>query len=122
MKAKIKIYTSKSCKYCDQVKELLKENWIEYVELEVGEHKESWDQVKKLTDLPIFPTIEIENEFLVPNRDFNSPTNLVDLIKNFDKSKFSDSKRTLELVKTLNYNIYTAFNRLNKVIEELENK
>ena len=122
MKAKIKIYTSKSCKYCDQVKELLKENWIEYVELEAGEHKESWDQVKKLTDLPIFPTIEIENEFLVPNRDFNSPTNLVDLVKNFDKSKFSDSKRTLELVKTLNYNIYTAFNRLNKVIEELENK
>jgi len=122
MKAKIKIYTSKSCKYCDQVKELLKENWIEYVELEASEHKESWDQVKKLTDLPIFPTIEIENEFLVPNRDFNSPTNLVDLVKNFDKSKFSDSKRTLELVKTLNYNIYTAFNRLNKVIEELENK
>ena len=32
------------------------------------------------------------------------------------------NRETLELVKTLNYNIFTAFNRLSAVLQQIENK
>ena len=122
MKEKITIYTSKTCPYCDQVKEKLKESSIKFIEIDIIEYKDVWNSVTKLTNIPTTPTIEINNEFLLPGRDFFNPENLIEIISDFKESSYSENRRTLELVKTLNYNTFTAFNRLSAVLQQIENK
>ena len=122
MNEKITIYTSKTCQYCDQVKKSLAESSITFTEIDIIEYKDVWSDVKELTATPITPTIKINNEFLLPGRDFVNPQNLVNLILDFKESQYSEGRRTLELIKTLNYNIYTAFNRLSAVLQQIENK
>ena len=122
MKEKITIYTSKTCTYCDQVKVELAKHSIGFTEVDTVEYKDVWNSVISLTVTPITPTIEIDNEFLLPGRDFFSPHNLVGLILNFKESQYSESRRALELIKTLNYNTYTAFNKLSAVLQQIENK
>ena len=122
MNKKIVIYTSKTCQYCDQVKKSLTESSIEFTEIDIIEYKSVWNNVKNLTATPVTPTIKINDEFLLPGRDFVSPENLIEIISNFKESIYSENRRALELIKTLNYNTYTAFNRLSAVIQQIENK
>ena len=122
MKQKIRIYTSKTCPYCEQVKKSLTESSIKFTEVDIIEYKDVWDGVKSLTAIPTTPTIEINNEFLLPGRDFFTPENLIEIISDFKESSYSENRRTLELIKTLNYNTYTAFNRLSAVLTTIENK
>ena len=122
MKKKTIIYTSKTCQYCDQVKKSLTESSIKFTEIDIIEYKDVWNSVVGLTANPITPTVEINNEFLLPGRDFVNPQNLIELISNFKESQYSENRRILELTKTLNFNIFTAFNRLNAVLQQIENK
>jgi glutaredoxin len=122
MNKKIVIYTNKTCQYCDQVKKSLTESSIEFTEIDIIEYKDVWSNVKDLTATPITPTIKINNEFLLPGRDFVNPQSLIEIISNFKESIYSENRRTLELVKTLNYNTFTAFNRLSAVLQQIENK
>ena len=121
MKEKITIYTSKTCPYCDQVKEKLKESSIEFIEKDIAEDKVEWESVYNLTTNPVTPTIKIGNEFLLPGRDFQHPQNLVDIIPNFKESKYDENRRVLELLKTINFNIFTAFQRLQQSLMQIEN-
>ena len=120
MKKKTIIYTSKTCPYCDQVKEKLKESSIEFIEKDIIEDKVEWESVWSLTNNPVTPTVKIGNEFLLPGRDFQHPQNLVDIIPNFKESKYDENRRVLELVKTLNFNIFTAFQRLQQSLMQIE--
>ena len=122
MNKKITIYTSKTCGYCNVIKQSLEDSYIQFTEVDTTEYKDVWDGVKNLTSIPATPTIEINNEFLLPGRDFTSAENLVDLILNFKESTYDESRRTLELIKTLNYNTFTAFGRLSAVLQQIENK
>tara|TARA_Y100000310_G_scaffold184339_1_gene184475 strand:+ start:157 stop:561 length:405 start_codon:yes stop_codon:yes gene_type:complete len=122
MNKKITIYTSKTCQYCDQVKKNLTESSIKFTEIDIIEYKDVWNGVKDLTATPITPTIEVNNEFLLPGRDFVNPQNLIETISNFKESQYDENRRTLELIKTLNYNTFTAFNRLSAVLQQIENK
>jgi len=122
MNRKIRIYTNKTCQYCDQIKESLTESSIKFTEIDIIEYKDVWNDIKSLTATPITPTIEINNEFLLPGRDFINPQNLIEVISNFKESIYSEKRRTLELAKTLNYNTYMAFNRLNVILQQIENK
>ena len=122
MNKKITIYTSKTCQYCDLVKKNLTESSIEFTEIDIIEYKNIWNSVVGLTATPITPTIKINNEFLLPGRDFVNPQDLIEIISNFKESQYDEGRRTLELVKTLNYNIFTAFNRLSAVLQQIENK
>ena len=122
MKEKITIYTSKTCPYCDQVKEKLKESSIEFIEKYIIEDKVEWENVYNLTTNPVTPTIKIGNEFLLPGRDFQHPQNLVDIIPNFKESTYDENRRILELLKTLNFNIFTAFQNVGNKLQQIENK
>ena len=122
MNKKITIYTSKTCPYCEQVKTSLKENSIKFTEIDIVEYKNVWNNVKNLTGIPTTPTVEIDNEFLLPGRDFFNEQNLIDVISSFKPSTYSENRRALELMKTLNYNTYSAFNRLSAILQQIENK
>ena len=119
MKEKITIYTSKTCPYCDTVKDKLQDANIKFTEIDIIEHKKAWRCVVNLTANPVTPTIEINGEFLLPGRDFQQPEQLVDVISNFKKSEYDDNRRILELLKTLNFNIFTAFNRMQHVLQQI---
>ena len=90
MNEKITIYTSKTCQYCDQVKKSLTESSIKFTEIDIIEYKDVWNDVKDLTATPITPTIKINNELLLPGRDFVSPQNLIETISNFKESQYDE--------------------------------
>ena len=117
---RIKIYTNETCPYCKSIKEELEKKNVKFINMDTTEHKIAWQDVVSLTGMPTVPTIEYENEYFVPGRDFNSPEQLIGILENFKSSSYSDSRRTLERLKTLNFHINTAFGRLDQSLKQME--
>jgi len=122
MKKEITIYTSETCPYCNTIKETLEKNDIKFIEKLISEYKEEWGDISSLTNMSQTPTIIINNEYFVPGRDFFNPEHLINIIKEFKESKFDYSIRSFERIKSLNFNILTAFNRLDTTLRNIETK
>ena len=119
---KITIYTQSTCGYCKVVKEELTKNNIEFEVKLTNEFKEEWNKVTNLTSTPVTPTIYYKNNYFTPGRDFKNPQSLVALLENFEESEFSLSRRNNEVIRTLNYNMAMAFNRLDQLLRKIETK
>ncbi len=119
---KVTVYTMKNCTYCSAIKEKLQKNNIEFTEKVTNEWPEEWNEIVDLINMPTTPTIYYKENYFVPNRDFGSPENLVNILRNFQKPRLSESRQALEKVKTLNYNIATAFSRLDQLVKNIEQK
>jgi len=119
---KITIYTAATCGYCKTLKQELEKNNIEFEEKLTGEWKDEWQKINSLTGMPVTPTICYEDSYFIPSRDFANPQQLIQLLKNFKKSEFSESRQVLERIKTLNSNINTAFGRLDQLLRQVEQK
>tara|TARA_R110002167_G_scaffold360577_1_gene578288 strand:- start:405 stop:782 length:378 start_codon:yes stop_codon:yes gene_type:complete len=119
---KIKIYTNNTCPYCKQVKKEFTENNIEFENLLTSENTSDWQSIVNLTGIPTVPTIYYKGAYFVSGRDFGSPAHLVDIIKNYEKSEHSIELQTLERIKTLNFNMGSAFGNLEKAINKLNIK
>ena len=79
MNKEIIIYTMSTCSYCEEIKKLLNEKNIKFTEKDKIEFAGEWYQVAQLTGMPMFPTICIRGEYFIPNRDFQNPTQLLNL-------------------------------------------
>ena len=119
---KITIYTNETCPYCKEVKKQLKENNIEFKNVLTSDEKDNWQAIVNLTGMPTVPTLNFNGDYLVPGRDFGNAANLINLIQNYKESNFTIQEITLEKLKTLHYNISTAFNRTNQILTQIENK
>jgi len=119
---RIRIYTNETCPYCKTVKEELEKKDIKFINMDTTEHKIAWEDITNLTSIPTVPTIECGDEFLVPGRDFNNPAHLINIIENYRECNYDYTRRALEKVKTLNYNISKAFQNLDKLLKQIENK
>ena len=119
---KIIIYAQTTCGYCNTVKEELTKNNIEFEVKLIDEFKDEWDKVTSLTNVPTTPTIYYKNNYFIPQRDFGNPQMLINLLKEFKESEFSLPYRNNEAIKTLNYNIAMAFQRMDGVLRQIENK
>ena len=117
---KVTIYTNETCPYCKQIKDELTKNNIEFEEKVNSENQDNWDKVVSLTKVPTTPTVYYKNNYFVPQRDFNSPQGLIELLKNFKESEFDLSHQNNEMLKTLNYNISIAFGRLDQLLRQIE--
>ena len=111
-----------TCGYCKQVKEELEKNNIEFETRLTSEWQEDWNNIISLTNLPTTPTIYYKDSYFIPTRDFNNPQHLINILKNYKKSEFSESRQVLEKVKTLNSNINIAFGRLDQLLRQIEQK
>lgn len=76
------------CEHCDETKERLGEEGIEFTDLDIVVYENMWTDIvneTKSNTVPVLviPDIENENNALVylPNIDFNSVDELIDLIK-----------------------------------------
>ena len=119
---KITIYTSETCPYCKTIKEKLEENDIKFEERLTSKFEKEWNEIVDLTGLAQLPTVVFNDNYLLPGRDFVSPEHIIGLLKESNKSSFPYEKITLERIKTLNFNIFNAFNRLDGVLRNIENK
>ena len=119
---KIEIYTASTCGYCKQLKDELTKNNIEFEEKLTADFKDEYQTVVNLTGLSTTPTIKYESEYFIPGRDYGNPQQLINLIETFESSKYGDSRRVLERVKTLNFHMNTAFGRLDQLLRKIETK
>ena len=119
---KIIIYTQGTCGYCKTIKDELEKNNIEFENRIISEWKTEWDKITSLTGIPTTPTICYKDSYFIPARDFGNPQQLINILKNFKKSEFSESRQVFEKIKTLNSNINTAFGRLDQLLRQVEQK
>ena len=119
---KIIVYTQSTCGYCEAVKDELTKNNIEFEVRLINEFQDEWDEVASLTNLPTTPTIYYKENYFIANRDFANPNNLINILKGYKQPEFETSIQVLEKVKTMNYNIATAFSRLDQLLRTIEQK
>ena len=122
MKKEITIYTNETCPYCKTIKEKLKEENIKFTEKNVLKFTDEWSSINELTGMAQLPTLVFDKEYYIPGRDYFNPEHLISIIKESKKSKFNYSIRSFERIKTLNFNILSAFNQLQTVLSKIENK
>ena len=119
---KIEIYTNSTCGYCKTLKEELIKNNIEFEEKLTSDFNDEYQKIVSLTGIPTVPTIKYEGEYFVPGRDYGNPQQLVNILQTFESSEYDDSRRVLERIKTLNFNINTAFGRLDQLLRQIQTK
>ena len=118
----ITIYTNSNCGYCKQLKDELNKNNIEFKEKLISEFTVEWQDVVNLTGLSTTPTIKYKEEYFVPGRDYQNPQQLINILQTLPDSSHDYNKRTLERVKTLNYNMSIAFGKLDQLLRQIETK
>ena len=123
MKKEITIYTSKTCGYCKQIKEkLTKDGSFSIKEKLTSEYEIEFKEISNLLGMGTVPLIVFKNNYFVPARDFNNAEHLLSILNNFVESGFSLEENSYQRLITLNYNISVAFNRLDSLLRQIENK
>ena len=81
------LYTQNECEYCDELKQTLEENNIKYTIKDVFQNRIEWEKVRRSQDIKFTPTLVVVNKdtrdvkFLAVDRDFETPEDLIKLIK-----------------------------------------
>ena len=81
-KNKVIIYTIQNCGYCLKLKELLKENNIEFNEIDgdLPENDDKFSALYKVTNSYNVPTVIVKNSVLVPEISFKTIDDGIKLI------------------------------------------
>ena len=122
MKEKIIIYSNENCPYCSRVKEVLLKNNIKFEDRATNKFEEEFKQISSLTGMNTVPIVYYKENYFISGRDYPTPEFLVNIINNYEKSNYSIELQTLERMKTLNYNMGTAFGRIDQILKQIENK
>jgi len=62
---KVKVFTTKTCPYCVTLKKFLKQNNVEFEDIDVSEDKEALEEMKEKSGQSGVPVVEIGNEVIV---------------------------------------------------------
>ena len=118
----ILIYTQSTYNYCKQVKETLDNEGIKYVKKDHLKYSEEWKTLSQTTGMGVFPTLVINDNYIVPRRDFQNPQQAIQVIQilgdpDFKPDTSIDGKIT-KILERQNTNGYNLFMK----IQHLENK
>lgn len=82
---KIKIYSIPNCSYCNELKEILTNEGVEFTDVNVSlpENDAEYQKLHKITKSDDVPIIRVGNNLLVPNISFHSIREGADLAKKF---------------------------------------
>ena len=119
---KIIIYTQLTCHYCKVVKDALNKDNIEFEERLINEHPLAWKKITNLTNMPTTPTIHYKDNYFIAGRDFPNPDILISILKDFVSTEDVSLFKISENIKTLNYNMSTAFGKLDQLLRTIETK
>ena len=81
----IKIYSIEDCPYCTELKNILTEEGIEFVDVNVNleENEAEYNQIHEITKSDQVPIIKVGKQLLVPNISFATIQEAADLTKKF---------------------------------------
>ena len=120
---KITIYTNETCPYCKKVKEeLINDGGFEIQTKLTSEFADEFRQLSNLLGMGTVPLVIFDGNYFLPARDFRDEKHLLAILNSIVKSKFSFDEMTYQRLITLNYNISIAFNKLDSLISQIENK
>ena len=77
----IKIFSMKGCPHCDNLKNKLKENKIDFTEIDVDENEKLYESFSKKVGNDFLPAILIDKTAFLPDRSFNTIDEAVTQIK-----------------------------------------
>lgn len=89
MSHQIVVFTLSGCRFCVDLKKELKKSEIIFTEIEISNNQTIWDKVVEQTGHNLLPTVYVNKEgtdegpVYVPTRDFNSPNEIIKIIKTF---------------------------------------
>ena len=114
------VFTSKTCKYCTSLKELLKKEKIKFTEKDIVKYNKEWNNLVDLSNVPMTPAICYNGKNFFPGRDFPNPEMLIKILKTYERTNTNFDEKTYERLTTLNYNIHKAFTSLDKRLQDIE--
>lgn len=81
----VRIYTITSCPYCTELKNLLINEGIEFVDVDVNleENEKEYNKLVEITKSDDVPIVKVGKQLLVPNISFHTIQQALDLTKKF---------------------------------------
>jgi glutaredoxin len=81
----IKIYSIPDCPYCTELKNILTEEGIEFIDVDVNleENEAEYNQIHEITKSDQVPIIKVGKQLLVPNVSFAKIQESANLTKQF---------------------------------------
>jgi glutaredoxin len=79
---RVKVFSMKGCPHCENLKNKLNENNIDYIDIDIDEHEELYNNFSKKVNNEYLPAILMDRTAFVPERSFNTIDEAVSLIKN----------------------------------------
>lgn len=70
MTKRVRVFSTQACPWCHRAKEFLKENSIEFEDIDVGEDREAAKEMIEKSGQTAVPVIEIDGKIIV---GFNEP-------------------------------------------------
>lgn len=77
----VRVFSMKGCPHCDNLKNKLKENNIEFVELDVDDNELLYERFSKKVNNEFLPAMLIGKTAYVPEKSFNTIDEAVELVK-----------------------------------------
>ena len=79
------VYSFKECPYCQEIKELLTKDNIEFTDVDITlkENEEEYNEIMKIAKSEMVPIVRVGNQLLVPNVSFKSINECHTLVKKF---------------------------------------
>ena len=65
MNKKVKVYSTPTCPYCIRAKQFLKENNIDFEDMDVSANQEQAQEMIKISGQTAVPVLDIEGEIIV---------------------------------------------------------
>ena len=113
----VTIFTHKNQPHCKQFTDMFIQEGIKFNEIDAseGDGLDEWNKVVSITNLGMFPTVLVNQNFLVQRRDFQNAQQLVGAIQYFGSPKFENPNfegKMFEQMKTNSYNMFQTIQRL----------
>ena len=119
------LYTKETCPYCINFIKLLDDEGIKFINKEIEQEgvREEFDKMVSLTGQGVFPTILTNDNHLIPNRDFRSMPEGVEMIKSIAHPSYENppsNLKTIEMLKQINANIRNSFNSIQRSLAPVQ--
>ena len=81
----VKIYSIENCPYCTELKEMLANEGVEFIDVDVNlpENEPEYQKLTEITQCENVPQIKVGNQILIPDISFRSIREAADLTKKF---------------------------------------
>ena len=119
------LYTKETCPYCIDFLKMLDEEGIKYTNKEIEQEgiREEFNKMVSLTGQGVFPTILTNDNYLIPNRDFRSMPEGIEMIKSIAHPSYENppsNLKTIEMLKQMNADLRSSFESIQKELSPLK--